>query len=174
MRISGIIKNDIAAAPGVCVSVFVQGCHRHCVGCHNPETWDFNDGRLYTIETYNEIKTALIANKVHRDLCIMGGEPLDPENIRDVAEMVRKIREDFDHKIRIYIWTGYTYGKDLIEEAVSKGADRYNYSLYYSKLLSMTDYLIDGEFIESQRDITLHMRGSKNQRIIPLNNNPTL
>ena len=158
MRIAGIIKNDIAAAPGFCVTVFVQGCHLHCPGCHNPETWDFDGGKPFTLNRYNEIKEALTANGVHRDLCIMGGEPLAPENLPDTAAMIRKIRDDFGAKIKIYVWTGYIY-EDLM--LTDDG--------HLAFILANIDCLIDGPFIQERRDITLHMRGSDNQRIIPLN-----
>lgn len=158
MRIAGIIKNDIAAAPGFCVTVFVQGCHLHCPGCHNPETWSFEGGRYFTINRYSEIKTALTANGVHRDLCIMGGEPLAPENLPDVSAMIAQIRADFGNDIKIYVWTGYIY------EDLTASSDQ-----HLKRILSMADYLIDGPFIQERRDITLQMRGSDNQRIIPLN-----
>jgi anaerobic ribonucleoside-triphosphate reductase activating protein len=80
MRYSGLIKNDITAAPGLCVSFFTQGCPHHCPGCHNPETWDFNRGKEFTNDTLKEILEALTAQNIHRDLCIMGGEPLCQEN----------------------------------------------------------------------------------------------
>jgi anaerobic ribonucleoside-triphosphate reductase activating protein len=76
MRYAGLNKNDMSAAPGVSVSFFVQGCPHHCVGCHNPETWDFNRGKEFTFETMKEIIDALTAQKIYRNLCIMGGEPL--------------------------------------------------------------------------------------------------
>ena len=78
MRIAGINKNDFAAAPGVSVTVYVQGCPHHCEGCHNPETWNFEDGQIYTPELSNEIITALNDSRIFRSLCIQGGEPLAP------------------------------------------------------------------------------------------------
>ena len=69
MKYAGIIKNDVAAAPGVCVTFYTQGCPHHCPGCHNPETWDFNGGKEFTPQTLQEIKDALVANGIHRDFC---------------------------------------------------------------------------------------------------------
>ena len=81
MRYAGIIYNDISAAPGVCVSLYVQGCPFHCKGCHNPETWDFDGGYEFTPEVLKKLLDSIEANGVHRSLCILGGEPLHPSNI---------------------------------------------------------------------------------------------
>ena len=87
MKYAGIIENDIAAAPGICVSFFTQGCPHHCPGCQNPETWDFNAGKDFNNEVLFKIIKALKANGVERKLCIMGGEPLCKENLI-LTEMV--------------------------------------------------------------------------------------
>lgn len=156
MRYAGMIKNDVAAAPGVCVTFFTQGCPHHCPGCHNPETWNFDGGREFTPKTLIELKKALIANGVHRDLCIMGGEPLCRENLFLVNDIITEIKK-FDSSIKIYIWSGYTYEELL---------DRKEKIL--QNILENIDVLIDGPFILAERDITLPMRGSRNQRIIEL------
>lgn len=78
MRYAGIIKNDVCAAPGVCVTFFTQGCPHRCKGCHNPETWDFDGGKEFTHDTIDEVIEALNANDIERTFCIMGGEPLCP------------------------------------------------------------------------------------------------
>ena len=81
MRYAGIIKNDVAAGEGVCVTFFAQGCDKHCFGCHNPETWDFDGGYEFTADTLDRIIKALKDNGVQRNFCIMGGEPLHPQNL---------------------------------------------------------------------------------------------
>ena len=156
MRYAGIIKNDIAAGEGVNVSFFVQGCPLHCEGCHNPQTWDFNGGKEFTTDTLNEIIEALKDNNVQRNFSLMGGEPLCEENLFLTHLILSTIRETYPD-IKIYVWTGYTY-----ESLLQRGEDRIN------KIFNLIDYLIDGPFILSQRDITLVMRGSRNQRIINL------
>lgn len=155
MRYAGIIKNDISGAPGVCLSFFTQGCPFHCIGCHNPETWDFNGGKEFTEETINDIKQLLKANGINRNLCIMGGEPLCEENIPVVETLIKEVKKEFPD-IKIYIWTGYLY-EDLEN----------NDNLKY--ILSNIHCIIDGRFVVEKRDITLPMRGSSNQRIIYLN-----
>lgn len=156
MRYAGIIYNDFAAAPGVCLSFFTQGCPHRCFNCHNQETWDFNGGHEFTEETLRHIITGLTKNGVHRTLCIMGGEPLCPNNLFLTQLIISTIKQELP-ETKIYIWTGYTI--EELRKSTSK-------ALQY--ILSTADVLIDGPYIEAERDITLPMRGSRNQRIIPL------
>lgn len=148
--------NDTANGPGVNVSFWVQGCPHHCKNCFNPETWNYNQGKEFTIETLEQIKQAISANGIQRNLSILGGEPLCAENLFLTELVIREIKKDFPH-IKIYLWTGYVY-EDLLKNN--------NKSLKY--ILSTIDVLVDGPYVESQRDITLPMRGSRNQRIIDL------
>lgn len=154
MRYAGIIKNDIAAGKGVNVTFFVQGCPLHCPGCHNPQTWNFEGGKNFSGETMNEILLALNANEVKRNLSIMGGEPLCVENLFLTSMIIMNVKQKYPD-IKIYLWTGYTY-EELLKRREQK--------LIY--ILDNIDYLIDGPYIESERDITLAMRGSRNQRIL--------
>lgn len=158
MRYAGLIKNDLAAAPGVCVSFFVQGCPLRCPGCHNPESWDFEGGMEFTTKTLNDILTSLSANGLERPLCIMGGEPLCTENIFLTTLIIKEVRQQKPN-VKIYLWTGYTY-EELLSNKTS------NPKLEY--ILDNIDCLIDGPFIQEEKDITLQMRGSRNQRIIYL------
>lgn len=156
MRYAGLIKNDIAAGKKINVSFFVQGCPLHCEGCHNPETWDFNGGKEFTEETLQEIIDSLCANGVQHNFSLMGGEPLCEENLFLTHLIINTVKEHFPN-IQIYLWTGYT-----LEFLLNKKETRIN------QILELCDYLIDGPFIQSERDITLPMRGSRNQRIINL------
>lgn len=156
MRYAGLIKNDLAAAPGVCVSFFVQGCPLRCPGCHNPESWDFEGGMEFSTKTLNDILTSLSANGIERPLCIMGGEPLCEENLFLTALIVKEVRE-YNPNLKIYLWTGY-----YIEDLKAKENNKIDY------ILNNIDCLIDGPFIQEERDLTLQMRGSRNQRIIYL------
>lgn len=155
MRYSGVIYNDVAAAPGLCVSFFTQGCPNHCPGCHNPETWDFNGGKEFTQEVLDEIISKLNAQGIQRNFCLMGGEPLCEEN-EFLSFLILSTIKEKSPNTKIYVWTGYKY-----EELLKRGQR-------ISQILELTDVLIDGPYIESLRDITLNMRGSSNQRIIPL------
>ena len=159
MRYAGIIKNDVAAGEGVCVTFFTQGCDRHCLGCHNPQTWDFEGGYEFTQDTLNKIIDAIGANGIQRNLCIMGGEPLHPDNQFLTYLVIKQVKKVYP-KIKVYIWTGYTY-----EELLAKNEK------ILQNIINETDVLIDGPYIQSERDITLPMRGSRNQRIIELKEN---
>ena len=156
MRIAGIDYNDTAAAPGISLTVYVSGCEHRCPGCHNPEAWDFNYGEELSVEIMNKILNGLTANNISRTLCIMGGEPLHPKNREAVGDIISNVKERFSD-IEIWVWTGYLY-EDLLME--------HNPALNY--IFSKIDVLVDGPYIQEQRDITLKARGSRNQRIIYL------
>lgn len=156
MRYAGLDKNDFSAAPGVSVSFYTQGCPHRCVGCHNPETWEFNGGKEFTPQVLNEIITALNANGIKRNLCILGGEPLCEENEFLTLLVISEVKQKLPDT-KVYIWTGFLY-ENLLK----------NHTPHIEKILELTDVVIDGPYIESLRDITLPMRGSSNQRIIEL------
>ena len=158
MRYSGLIRNDLAAAPGVSVSFFTQGCPHRCKGCHNPETWDFEGGKEFTYEVLEDIVEALHANGIKRNLCVMGGEPLCEENEFLTFLIIKTVKEKYPD-VLVYIWTGYYY-EDLLKR-----------NDHTKQILELTDYLIDGPYVETKRDITLPMRGSINQSIINLKEN---
>ena len=156
MRYAGLIRNDLAAAPGVSVTFFTQGCPHRCKGCHNPETWEFNGGKEFTYEVMNEILEAMGANKFLRSFCIMGGEPLCKENEFLTLMIIEEVKKHYPDA-KIYLWTGYYY-KDLLNSSSPK----------IKNILQKIDVLIDGPYVESLRDTTLEMRGSSNQNIIKL------
>lgn len=154
MKYSGLIENDITGAPGLCVSFFTQGCPHRCPGCHNPETWDFTGGMDFTPDVLNRIVTALTAQSIQRNLCIMGGEPLCSENIEVTQLVIDTVKEKVPNA-KIYIWSGYVYEELVKCEEIKT-------------MLQKCDYLIDGPYQAELRDLTLEMRGSSNQRIIAL------
>ena len=149
MNYAGIKKTDIANGPGVRVSLFVSGCRNHCPGCFNPETWDFNYGEPFTRKTEKEIIKALRPSWIH-GLSILGGDPMEPENQKALLPLLKRIRVMCPGK-DVWLYTGYTY------EAVRD-----------SEILKWVDVLVDGPFMEAEKDISLAFRGSRNQRIIPL------
>lgn len=156
MQYAGIIKNDIAAGEGVNVTFFVQGCPLHCLGCHNPQTWDFLGGKEFTADTLNDVIQSLKANDVMRNFSIMGGEPLCKENVFLTQMLILNVKEQYPD-IKIYVWSGYTY-----EELINRHEQKLDW------ILDNIDYLIDGQFILAERDITLPLRGSRNQRILDM------
>lgn len=154
IRVAGINGNDFVNGEGVSVSLFLQGCHFHCKGCHNPETWNPEGGDAwYEDELIAHIIELIAANRIQRNLSILGGEPLDTDDKREfVKQLIYKTRDKYPN-IKIVVWTGYVY-EDLIKESNT------------DYILKNIDYLIEGPFILEERDITLKWRGSRNQRVI--------
>ena len=156
MRYAGLVKNDIVDSDdGIAVALYFQGCPHHCKGCHNPETWDFNGGIEIDREKLIEnVIDSLTENGVKRNLSILGGEPLAPQNIDNTIYILSKIRKQFKD-IKILLWTGYSF-KDIKKDKQQK------------KILKLVNKIIDGKYIEELRDTTLELRGSSNQNIINL------
>ena len=149
-----IKKCDIANGPGVRVSLFVSGCRNHCPGCFNKETWDFCYGKPFTPETKEHIVELLKPDYIE-------GEPFEPENQKELVLLLKEIKEICPDK-NIWCYTGYTYEKDLMQGGKV-------HTSFTEEMLSYIDILVDGRFIEAQKDITLKFRGSANQRILNLN-----
>jgi anaerobic ribonucleoside-triphosphate reductase activating protein len=156
VRYAGLIKNDISGAPGIQLTFFAQGCPLRCPGCHNPETWDFNKGKEFTSDTMKEILEGLTANGIVRTLGIQGGESLCQENRFLTNLIINTVKEKYPN-IKIYLWTGFIY-EDLIKDSDPR----------IKNILNSINVLIDGPYKEEERDITLFMRGSRNQRVIHL------
>ena len=155
MKYAGLIKDDTAAGPGLCVTFFTQGCPHRCAGCHNPETWDFDGGMEFHPNLIKEIVDALTSRGIKRNLCIMGGEPLCAENEFLTMLIILEVRARVPD-LKIYLWSGYT-----LDELMHKGKR-------VKDILKQIDYLIDGRFDQNLKDTTLKMRGSSNQQIIDM------
>lgn len=154
---------DISNGEGIGAALFVQGCKFRCNNCFNPETWDFSGGKEWTTEIKD--KFIELANRPYiKRISILGGEPLAEENLDDVLDLVNRIRLSCPNK-SIWLYTGYTW------EDIWKNTKEYNKCNLHPNdkqryILSLCDVLIDGRYIDSQRDITLQYRGSSNQRLI--------
>ena len=159
MNYGNIKECDIADGPGVRVSLFVSGCRHRCKGCFNAETWDFNYGVPYTKEIEDKI-ISLLAPDYIQGLTLLGGEPFEPENQQELVKLLRRVKREYPSK-DIWSYSGYLYDTDL-----KKGGRAY--TDVTEEMLSYLDVLVDGPFIEAQKDITLQFRGSKNQRVIKL------
>ena len=149
MRFAQIRKEDISNGPGIRVSLFVQGCNRHCDGCFNPETWDYNKGQIFN-RRIQELFLDLGKEKKITGFSILGGEPLDQDE--RMLELIKKIKERYPDKT-IWMWTGHTY-EDLTDKQI--------------EIVKLIDVLVDGPFIMSQRCPGKRFRGSMNQRIIDI------
>lgn len=156
----GEIKNcDIANGTGVRVTLFVSGCRNCCKNCFQPQTWDFEYGKPFTAETEEHI-AKLLAPDYISGLTLLGGEPFEPENQRELYPFLQRIRERYPQK-SIWAFTGFT-----IEELMTEGC-RGNCEVT-EKILGLIDVLVDGRYEEELKDITLRFRGSSNQRLIDM------
>lgn len=150
MYYSGITKCDVANGNGFRVVLWVSGCDHHCPGCHNPETWNPCYGKLFDVFTALEILDTLDKDYIE-GLTLSGGDPLKKENVPYVYWLVKQVKEKYPNK-DIWCWTG-----DTLEQLENRDDVK--------ELLKYIDVLVDGEFIQSKRDITLAWRGSSNQKI---------
>ena len=158
MYYSVIKPVDIADGVGVRVSLFVSGCTHHCKGCFQPQTWAFDYGQPYTKETEEQL-LSLLAPSYIRGLTLLGGEPMEPDNQRALLSLLRRVLDELPQK-DIWCYSGYT-----LEEL--KGDSRARCEVT-DEILSLIDVLVDGEFVEEKRNISLKFRGSENQRLIDL------
>lgn len=158
MNYGQIYYADTANGPGSRTCLFVSGCTHHCKGCFNEETWNFTFGQEYTNDIENKILESVKPSYIS-GLTVLGGEPMEPENQRALLSLYRRIKEKVSHATT-WIYSGYTW-----EELTDKENRRCHCEVT-DEILSLIDVLVDGEFIESQKDISLHFRGSANQRLI--------
>lgn len=160
-NISKIKTFDIANGKGIRTSIFFSGCDFYCKGCFNSELWDFNMGEPFTKEIY-ETKIKPTITEHIAGISILGGEPLHPKNIYDVIWLIMQFKLDFPNK-NIWLWTGFKW-ENLVNIAFLENDEHQQNALTY--ILSFIDVLVDGQFIEEQKDLTLPWCGSKNQRVI--------
>lgn len=152
------IKNcDIANGTGVRVTLFVSGCTHHCEGCFNEMTWDFKYGHPFEEEVREQI-LAYLAPEYIAGLTLLGGEPLEYTNWRELLPFIKTVKERYPGK-DIWCYTGYRFEEDILNEFCVQWPDM-------RAFLSYIDVLVDGEFILARKDISLKFRGSDNQRII--------
>jgi anaerobic ribonucleoside-triphosphate reductase activating protein len=147
MNYATIKTTDIANGVGVRVSLFVSGCRRKCKGCHNYEAWDFKYVTPFTKETEDFIIYSLSHDWID-GLSLLGGEPFEPEHQEGLLRLLERVHRDLPAKT-VWAYSGYTF--EEIQD---------------SPLLKYVDVLVDGEFVEDKKNITLQFRGSENQRII--------
>lgn len=150
------IKNfDIANGEGIGVSLFLSGCDANpkCKGCFNSEAWDFNCGQSFTQETLNEI-IKLMDNPHINHLSVLGGDPMADENIQTTLLLVKTAKNKYPNK-KTWLWTWRLFDSIINDKTT-----------YRREILNNIDVLVDGRFIEEQKDLTLKFRGSSNQRVI--------
>ncbi len=156
MNVGEIILADCANGSGIRVSVFVSGCTNRCPGCFQPETWDFDYGKPYDEAMEQRIIDEL-KKPYYRGLTLLGGEPFEPSNQRELVKLIRRVRKELPAK-DIWMYTGFTY-----EDELAPGE-----SLRERELLRCIDVLVDGRFVLEKKNLALRFRGSENQRIIDM------
>lgn len=159
MNYSVIKPCDIANGPGCRVVLFVSGCTHHCTGCFQPETWDFSYGKPFGPEAEAQILRALAPAYIS-GLTLLGGEPFEPQNQPALLALLQRVRAQYPHKT-VWAYSGYTYEQLQNPDAVP--------SPVTGALLALIDVLVDGEFVQAQKNLSLRFRGSANQRLIDLN-----
>ena len=161
MHYGELKKCDIANGSGVRVTLFVSGCTNRCEGCFQPQTWDFCYGRPFTDETEAEIFAELDKSYVD-GLTVLGGEPFEPNNQPALTALLRRVKERYPTKT-IWCFTGFRLGEELLCDG------SYPRTEFTDEMLSYIDILVDGRFVLELKDISLQFRGSRNQRIIDMN-----
>lgn len=157
MYYSEIKESDIANGPGVRVTLFVSGCTHHCKGCFNEMTWDFTYGTPFEEKDIEKIIKLLQPSYI-AGLTLLGGEPLEYVNQQGLLPLLRRVREEYPDKT-IWCYTGYLFDRDILQDFCHKWDET-------KEMLSYLDVVVDGEFVEELKDISLRFRGSSNQRII--------
>ncbi len=170
MRYAQIRSMDISNGEGVGVSLFVQGCPFHCKNCFNSETWDFNGGKEWTEKTKNKFME-LIDRPYIKRVSFLGGECLADQNLDEVLKLVKEIRISFPEKT-IWLYTGFCWNDIMCSFAGLQAdcvvLDKKDIEAWEKrrKIISNVDVLVDGEYIDEQKDLSLKFKGSKNQRVI--------
>lgn len=148
LRIAGLTEESIVDGPGIRFVIYTQGCYHNCLNCHNPETHNPTKGKLIDIE---DLFIQIKENPLLKGVTFSGGEPfLQAETLYQLGLLIKSIGLD------IWVYTGF-----IFEDLMKQGKDIIN-------LLSITDVLVDGPFIEEEKDLSLKFKGSKNQRILKL------
>ncbi len=152
LNVHRIIKSTAAEGPGIRTCIWLQGCSRHCKGCFAEDTWSFEPHELKSVD---ELLSIILSDKNSEGVTILGGEPL--EQVKELTVLLRKVRA---FGLSVIVFTGFCY--DLIKEDET-----------FCDLLNTVDVLIDGEYVEEQKDFTRPLVGSSNQRFIFLTNRYT-
>lgn len=149
--ISGTQSETIVDGLGLRFSIYLSGCTHYCKSCHNPETWNFKNGEEFTDELFEKIKSDIRKSyKILDGITLSGGDPLHPDNIETSYYIINELKKEFP-KLNYWVYTGYSF-EDLKKDN--------------HKILQEIDILVDGEFKEELKDLSLKFIGSSNQRII--------
>ena len=159
MNYSEIKYYDIANGTGVRTTLFVSGCRNHCEGCFQPETWNFDNGELFTEKEENQIIESVKSDYI-AGITLLGGDPFEEENQVVLAPFMKKFKAECPGK-NVWAFTGY-----LLDDLLPGGR---KHTEYTDDLLATIDILVDGPFVLSKKNLTLKFRGSENQQLIDMN-----
>ena len=162
MNYHNITHIDQNNGDGLRVVLWVSGCSHHCYKCQNPQTWNPESGILFDEEARKEIFQELDQDYIS-GITFSGGDPLYEGNVKEVYNLIEDIRNKYPNKT-IWLYSGYTW-EDIFSGNILELENKDIVQIRRSIILNV-DVFIDGEYIESERDITLQWRGSKNQRVI--------
>lgn len=169
MRYAKIEEHEIINGEKNGMSLYVQGCHFRCHKCFNSDIWDFSGGKNWMENIKNDF-IRLAGRSYIKRVSILGGEPLADENAEDVLKLVKEIRQLYPDKI-IWLYSGYTWNEIMHPVITAEFNLQINKIIQIkTQIISLCDIFIDGQYIESKRDITLKWRGSSNQRVIDVKN----
>ena len=160
MHYGELKKCDIANGTGVRVTLFVSGCTNRCQDCFQPQTWDFDYGKPFTDETKAAIFAELDKPFVN-GLTVLGGEPFEPRNQRELLPLLREVREKYPDKT-IWCFTGFRLDDELLRDGSYPRCEATD------GMLACINVLVDGRFVKELKDISLQFRGSRNQRVIDM------
>ena len=166
MNIAGINYESVNDGEGVRTVIYVSGCSHKCPNCHNPQTHDDNYGVEFTNELKNEIINNIEKRPFISGITLSGGDPLYYNNVTEVLGLIEELKDKFPNK-NIWLYTGYTW-KQIFCPIVTDDFNpkRDEFLDRRKKIVEMCDIVVDGKYIEEERDITLKWRGSRNQRVI--------
>lgn len=157
MNYADIKQYDVANGPGIRVSVFVSGCTHYCKGCFNEEAWDFNYGQPFTEETIETVLSYMEPSYV-KGLTVLGGEPMEAQNQPAVLALLKKVKEAYPEK-SVWMFSGYDFEKDILGRMWKELPET-------KEILSYLEVLVDGEYVEELKNLSLRFKGSSNQRTI--------
>ena len=160
MNYASIKSCDIANGPGVRVSLFVSGCRHHCPGCFNAVAWDFDYGQPFDKPTRNEVFASCQPDYI-AGLSLLGGEPFEPENQRELLPLLREVKAKYPGKT-IWCFTGFRLDDELLTDGSYPRCEATD------AMLACIDVLVDGPFVLEKKDLALRFRGSSNQRLIDM------
>ena len=170
MNYHNITYPDMNNGDGLRVVLWLSGCSHHCYNCQNPQTWDVNSGIPFDESAKEELFRELDKDYIS-GLTLSGGDPLHEANLDGVLNLVNEIRLSFPNKT-IWIYSGYMFSElFMYDEKIKRFLNylRKDVMEIYQKrqqIISKCDVMVDGKYIDSQRDISLRWRGSKNQDVI--------